>query len=185
MSPSRWPSALPRPFRRARAAAPALLILAAVWFAACSKQAALPLGVNQRPTLELTQAPASSTIPFFYAYELRWAGFDVDGHIDHFRYAIDPPTQTDADTVWTVTTENRKSFLFHSDRVDTTTDQTAEGFHTIVLEGIDDRGANSGPGGCSLISFTIAPPVEVKNPVADHLMPRRFGAFVPNTGKAR
>src|SRR5258706_10605133 len=113
------------PRRAAHAGAALALLSVAISLAACSKSPPLELGPNQRPTMEVTQAPVSATQPFFYAYELRWAGFDVDGHIDHFRYTIDPPTQTVADTVWVSTTENRKSFLFRSDHVDTLTDQTA------------------------------------------------------------
>src|SRR5437773_1463771 len=104
MSPSRRPGAVPRWILRGRAAAALSLVVSALWFAACSKQAPLPLSPNQRPTLELTQAPVTSTQPFFYAYELRWAGYDVDGHIDYFRYTIDPPTEPNSDTVWTKTT---------------------------------------------------------------------------------
>jgi len=175
MSPIRRPHAVPRWVHRGRAVAAAFLTFAAIWFAACSKESPLSLGENQRPTLELTQAPATTLQPFFYAYELRWAGYDVDGHIDHFRYAIDPPLQLNADTVWTKTTENRKSFLFHSDKVDTTTDQTAEGYHTIVLEAVDDRGGISVPVACSFTSFTIAPTIQITNPVPNHLLPPTFG----------
>jgi hypothetical protein len=175
MSPSSWSHPVPRWVHRGRAVAAASLTFATLWFAACSKQAPLSLGENQRPTLELTQAPVSSTQPFFYAYELRWAGYDVDGHIAYFRYSIDPPTTPDADTVWTKTSENRKSFLFHSDKVDTTTDKTAEGYHTIVLEAVDDRGAVSAPEACSFTSFTIAPTIQITNPVPNHLLPPTFG----------
>src|SRR5262252_4355990 len=102
MSGSLSPSSPAPPARRRRRFAPAValapLLLAPLWFAACSKQSPIALGPNQRPTIELTQAPATTTVPFFYAYELRWAGFDVDGHIDYFRYAIDPSGQANADT---------------------------------------------------------------------------------------
>jgi hypothetical protein len=175
MSPSCWPRPVPRWIHQGRVVAAASLVVSAMWFAACSRQTPLSLGENQRPTLELTQAPASSTQPFFYAYELRWAGYDVDGHIDYFRYSIDPPTEPNSDTVWTKTTENRKSFLFHSDQVDTSTDQTAEGYHTIVIEAVDDRGATSAPQACSFTSFTIAPTIQITNPVPNHLLPPTFG----------
>ena len=175
MSPSSWPRPVPRWVHRGRAAAAACLTFTALWFAACSRQAPLSLGENQRPTLELTQAPATATQPFFYAYELRWAGYDVDGQVDYYRYSIDPPTAPDADTVWTKTNDNRKSFLFHSDHVDTTTDQTAEGYHTIVLEAVDDRGGVSAPQSCSFTSFTIAPTIQITNPVPNHLLPPTFG----------
>ena len=178
MSPSSWPRPGRRWVHRARVAAAASLTFAAMWFAACSKQSPLSMGENQRPTLELTQAPVTDTQPFFYAYELRWAGYDVDGHIDYYRYTIDPPTTPNSDTVWTKTTENRKSFLFHADKVDTSTDQTAEGYHTIVLEAVDDRGAVSAPQACSFTSFTIAPTVQITNPVPNHLLPPTFGPSI-------
>ena len=38
------------------------------------------------------------------------------------------------------TTENRKSFLFRSEKLDSTTDRTAEGFHTVVLEAVGRLG---------------------------------------------
>ena len=162
--------------RRAAHAALAILTLgAAVVLSACSKQSPIPLGPNTRPTLEVTQAPVTATQPFFYAYELRWAGFDVDGRIDHFRYAIDPPTAANSETVWVSTKENRQSFLFRSDKLDTLTDQTAEGFHTIVLEAVDDRGDFSEPVSRSFTSVTIAPTVQITQPTPNHLFTPTFG----------
>lgn len=161
--------------RAARAAAALALLCAAAWLPACSKMSPTPLGPNTRPTLEVTQAPVSATQPFFYAYELRWAGFDVDGRIDHFRYAIDPPTTPNSDTVWVNTKENRQSFLFRSDKVDTLTDQTAEGYHTIVLEAVDDRGDFSEPVSRSFTSVTIAPTLQIIQPVPNHLFSPTFG----------
>ena len=164
--------------RASQAAATLALMFSIAWLPACSKQAALPLLPNQRPTLDVTQAPASSTQPFFYAYEVRWAGFDADGRIDHFRYAIDPPTEADADTPWVNTNENRKSFLFHSDKLDSLSDQTAEGYHTLVLEAVDDRGDFSAPVTRSFTSFTIAPTVQIVQPVLNHHFTLVFGPSV-------
>ena len=161
--------------RAARAVAALALMLAAVWLPACSRQAPLQLGPNARPTLEVTQAPVTATQPFFYGYELRWAGFDTDGRIDHFRYAIDPPTAASSETVWVSTPENRRSFLFRSDKLDTLTDQVAEGFHTIVLEAVDDRGAFSEPVSRSFTSVTIAPTLQITQPVPNHLFTPTFG----------
>ena len=163
--------------RRALQALSALALwLALAVLPACSKQASiLPALPNARPTIEVTQAPLASTQPFFYGYEIRWAGFDTDGRIDHFRYALDPPTRAGAETTWVNLTENRKSFLFRSDKVDTLTDQTAEGYHTVVLEAVDDRGDHSEPHAVSLTSFTIAPTVQITNPVPNHLFTPTFG----------
>jgi hypothetical protein len=162
--------------RRAASAAAALALLSVtIWLAACSNVAPLDPGPNQRPTLEVTQAPVSASQPFFYAYELRWAGYDVDGRIDHFRYVIDPPTQSASETVWVSTTENRKAFQFRSDSLDSSTDQTAQGYHTIVLEAVDDRGAASAPVSRSFTSFTIAPTVQIVQPVPNHFFHPTFG----------
>ena len=153
-----------------------LLSVTAFLVAACSKKAVvLPTLPNARPTLEVTQAPITTTQPFFYGYEIRWAGYDTDGRIDHYRYALDPPSRADAETTWVELTDNRKSFLFQSTKLDTLTDQTAEGYHTVVLEAIDDRGDHSLPTTVSLTSFTIAPTVQITNPVPNHLFTPTFG----------
>lgn len=154
------------PLVRAGRACAAVLILSslfAAFLSSCSKEA-IPLLPNVRPTIEVTQAPVNPTQPFFYGYELRWAGYDVDGYIDHFQYAVDPPGGLQAETTWVQTTENRKSFLFHADSVSSGSDLTAEGYHTIVLRAVDDRGGTSPPVWRSLTSFTIAPTVQIVQP---------------------
>lgn len=153
----------------------ALPLLAALGLAGCSKTAPLLSLPNQRPTLEVTQAPVSADRPFFYGYELRWAGYDTDGFVESFRYAIDPPTAANAETAWVSTRDNRRSFLFPANQVDTLTDQTAEGYHTIVLQAVDDRGGRSAPVSRSLTSFTIAPTVQITQPVPNHLFAPTFG----------
>ena len=163
--------------RRVQVVFAALLLgVTAFLVAACSKKSVvLPAPPNARPTLEVTQAPITTTQPFFYGYEIRWAGYDTDGRIDHYRYALDPPSRADAETTWVELTDNRKSFLFQSSKLDTLTDQTAEGYHTVVLEAIDDRGDHSLPATVSLTSFTIAPTVQITNPVPNHLFTPTFG----------
>ncbi len=161
--------------RRMLPAAAALIWFTVLLLTGCAKPDAIALLPNQRPTIEVTQAPVTSDQPFFYGYELRWAGFDADGRVDHFRYTIDPPTQAGADTVWESTRDNRRSFLFRSDKVDTLTDRTAEGYHTIVLEAVDDRGDFSAPVTRSITSFTIAPTVQIIQPVPNHLFSPTFG----------
>jgi len=151
------------------------MVFVASWLVGCARPQAIVLLPNQRPTLEVTQAPVSANQPFFYGYEFRWAGFDADGHIDHFRYALDPPTTADAETTWVKTTDNRRSFLFPSSQVDTLTDRTAEGYHTIVLQAVDDRGAFSAPVARSVTSFTIAPIVQIVQPTPNHLFSPTFG----------
>jgi len=151
------------------------MVFIASWLVGCARPQTIALLPNQRPTLEVTQAPVSANQPFFYGYEFRWAGFDADGRIDHFRYALDPPTTADAETTWVKTNDNRRSFLFPSSQVDTLTDRTAEGYHTIVLQAVDDRGAFSAPVSRSVTSFTIAPIVQIVQPTPNHLFSPTFG----------
>lgn len=159
-------------FRLARSIRAALLPVAAALLAlsGCSPfkyTGVLPL--NQRPVVELNQAPASTTQPYFYAYEMRWAGFDMDGTIDHFLYCVDPPTTAGADTPWVATTANRQTFTFRSQNADSAGSNTASAYHTFVLKAVDDGGLLSAPVARSFNSFTLAPTVTILAPVPNHL----------------
>ncbi len=133
------------------------------------------LPANQRPEVELTQVPASTTQQYFYAYEIRWAGFDADGSIDHYLYCIDPPTEALADTPWVSTTENRGTFVFRANNVDSATAGTGHAFHTFVVKAVDNGGLASAPAFSSFNSYTITPTVRITAPVANHLFTPTFG----------
>lgn len=153
-----------------------VLVLLAIVAAGCGKKlysGLLP--ANQAPTIELTQAPASATLPYFYAYEMRWAGFDMDGTIAYYEYVLDPPTALNSDTTWVRTTKNRETFQFRSDVVDTVGATTAHGYHTFVVRAVDDQGAPSNVLTCSFNSFTLAPIVRIVTPVPNHLNTPQFG----------
>lgn len=154
----------------------AWLLLASLAAAGCGKS--LYTGMlppNQRPSLELTQAPSSATQPYFYAYEMRWAGFDMDGTVAFYEYAIDPPTSVDAETAWVKTTKNRETFEFRSDIVDTVGAVTAHAFHRFVVRAVDDAGDRSAPKSCAFNSFTIAPTVQIVSPFPNHLNTPQMG----------
>lgn len=89
----------PRPRAGRRLALAGLVALLALGGCGKGKYVGL-MPANQRPELELTQVPASTTQPYFYAYEIRWAGFDADGVVDHYLYCVDPPTTAGTDTPW-------------------------------------------------------------------------------------
>jgi len=144
----------------------------------CSKDAQLSPLANQRPTVQITQAPTDPQRAFFYAYEIRWAGFDDDGRIDHFLYCVDPPTEADVDTPWVKTTENRQTFLFQSENADSLASPTAKGFHTFVLKAVDDRGGLSAPESRSFTSFTVTPTVKFVNPTPNHLLSPTYGPSI-------
>jgi hypothetical protein len=81
-----------------------------VLFAGCdtAPHIASPI-TNQPPTVRLTAAPVSElkSDSVFYAYRINWVGYDPDGRVDHFLYAIDPPSVDRVDSTWTQTRLNQ------------------------------------------------------------------------------
>jgi hypothetical protein len=132
----------------------------------------LPAVVNQPPEISLTQAPATSGRPYFYAYEIFWTGYDPDGRVDHYLYAVDPPTAAHADTPWVYSTENRHTFLFRSDDADSLGTRTNPGgFHVFVITAVDDKGARSPVLSQAFFSYTVAPRVVFLQPKPNHIFP--------------
>ena len=148
----------------------AAVLASAALLAGCNKKMHLPVVTNLRPEVTLTQAPVSSSKPYFYSYELRWTGFDPDGRITEYRIAEDPPDPPATDTSWIVTTDNRRTFTFTSNDPDSLgTNANPGGHHTIVLEAIDNQGLASEPVTRSFFSYTVAPEVHILQPTPNHL----------------
>lgn len=133
--------------------------------------------MNQPPTVTLTQAPATTTQPYFYAYEIFWTGYDPDGAVDHYEYAVDPPTRAGQDTAWVRTIENRHTFLFSSTDADSLGTRTNPGgFHVFVIRAVDNLDARSPVVAQAFFSYTVAPTVKfvrpvIKNPVLWPILP--------------
>ena len=159
-----------------------LAVLAAFSVFACSKkQLAGVAGVaipNLPPTVELSQAPATADTAGTYVYELSWAGFDPDGRVVRFFYAIDPPSKAFTDTLWVGTTANRGTFTFRSDSVGSGGSTRARGFHTVALYCVDDRGARSPVVFASFTSTTVAPTVQILSPTPSALISRELASAV-------
>jgi len=147
--------------------------------AACTSCEKLPLSgtllPNQPPTVVLSQVPAASEVTGTYAYELSWAGFDTDGIVETFHYAVDPPSADLAETTWVRTAANRRTFVFRSDSLDSGSAVFAHGYHTIVVRAQDDRGAVSLPAIASFSSRTVAPTVTITSPSPHKLLARQVG----------
>lgn len=126
---------------------------------------------NQRPTVEFSRTPALSQDQSSYACEISWTGSDIDGRVVAFRYAIDPPTASSADTQWTATSDNRGTFRFAADSV-----IAGQGrrFHTFVIQAIDDKGARSAPAQVSFDATTIAPTIHLISPSPQRLLAARL-----------
>ena len=80
----------------------------------CSKQLQHMMLPNQRPTVRLTAAPIDTAGRYFYSYILDWVGFDPDGRVDHYLYAVDPSDSAGRDTAWIVTRNNEERLQFRS-----------------------------------------------------------------------
>lgn len=149
---------------------------------------------NTRPTISLTQAPIDTVqldpqtglpLQYFYAYRLQWSGFDPDGKVDHYLYAVDPPTAQQVaagqDTVWERTTKNEQIVFFRATRRDPnspTSRPTSNDFHTFVIKAFDNGGLQSEPEQRVFFSYTVAPTVTITNPPPSSLIQRQVSPSV-------
>ncbi|MEQ1831664.1 MAG: hypothetical protein ABL977_01330 [Candidatus Eisenbacteria bacterium] len=105
-----------------------------------------------------------------YVHELSWAGFDPDGRVTGFFYAVDPPSASGAETTWVATRANRATFVFRSDSLEAGTATRARGFHTVAVYGVDDHGARSPVVFASFTSTTVTPTVQIVSPGPNALL---------------
>src|SRR5437667_3922056 len=146
-------------------AALAAATLGAFVASGCSKQLQHMMLPNQRPTVRLTAAPIDTTGRYFYSYILDWVGFDPDGRVDHYLYAVDPPDSAGRDTAWVVTRSNEERLQFRSSRPDPLDpDFKSRNFHIFVIKAVDDRGEAGPPAARAFFSFTQAPTVQITGP---------------------
>ena len=141
----------------------------------CGKGAGGVLNLNQRPTVDLTQAPVrADSTRYFYAYRLNWSGYDPDGRIDHFEYTIDPPNNAQVaagrETVWVRTAKNEEIVFFKASRPDSIINPArplSTDFHVFVIRAIDNSASDSRysePKVRAFYSYTVAPEVLILNP---------------------
>ena len=168
---------------RFAALAAVLAALGAAGVNGCSTKVSGTLIPNLPPTVELTNAPVSKDVsnPYFYAYRVNWSGNDPDGRVDHYEYAIDPPPVVvrdtskcnNGDTCWITTTKNEEILFFratHPDSIQGTKPPTASDVHTFVIRAVDNSGARSPYKYRSFYSYTIAPSVNIINPLPSALL---------------
>ena len=160
---------------RMRALSPVLLtlaVLAGLGSYGCSKTLKNTILPNQRPTMRLTYAPVDTTQAEFYTYKMNWVGFDADGRVTRFEYAIDPPSDAGLDTEWVATTNNEQTFNFTASIPgDPTVPQPlARDFHVFVIRALDNRGLYSAPIARAFYSFGVAPVVRIDEPAPSSLI---------------
>lgn len=131
---------------------------------------------NERPTLDLTQAPVSTTDRYFYYYRMNWIGNDPDGRVDHYLYAKDPPTADQVlagrDTAWILTRKNEELLQFTASIPDTNAGAIVRASepHVFVIKAIDDKGLASAVSSRAFFSYTTAPSVQIMDPTPSRLL---------------
>src|SRR5262249_2405961 len=151
----------------------------AIAFAACSKQGLHGvLSPNQPPTIELTQTPVPNDTSGTYVYELSWAGFDPDGRIVRFQYAVDPPSDAGAEPTWVSTAANRLTFRFRADSTTAGDNFHLHATHTVAVVAFDNAGARSAVAFVSFVAHTVAPTVAILKPSPSALIARQLAPSV-------
>ena len=163
-----------RHFSLGRAAAFCAGFLVVVASLGCEKAGVKFFVPNQRPTVDLTAAPVSTSDTAWYSYRMNWSGSDADGRIERFEYAIDPPTTPDAETLWVSTLKNEQQLFFQASKAyfDPRRGWRSNDFHTFVVRAIDNAGGISAPKSRAFYSYTIAPVVFISNPLPNKFISR-------------
>ncbi len=107
---------------------------------------------NKEPETELTGAPAESSAAF-YRVHLFWKGFDSDGMIQGFEYALDDTTREE---LWVFTNKTDSLFVFN-----TATDESQLQIrdHRFFVRAIDNQGKEDpSPSSISFLAQTEAQP---------------------------
>ena len=146
----------------------ALAVLIGLGSAGCSKQLQHTVLQNQPPTVRLTWAPIDTQSQVFYIYKLNWVGYDPDGRVVRFEYAVDPPEGPDAVISWTSTTDNEQTIRFESTKPESGFQSLpvprSRDFHIFAIRAVDDRGAVSEPVERAFYSFGVAPVAQILEP---------------------
>ncbi len=178
------------------ALAAALAVAAGLGTLGCSHKLSGTFLPNMRPVVRLTWAPikppdADSSHADFYIYKMNWTGYDPDGRVVSFQYAVDPPTAPHSDTAWVTTTKYEQIIQFPASRPDPVVSKNQTGpsltrdFHVFVIRAVDNQGAPSEPVARAFFSFGVAPEVQIISPVPSELIsPQVTPAFqITWTGK--
>jgi hypothetical protein len=118
-----------------------------------------------------TPPAPGETIP--YHSTLSWLGTDLDGTVDGYRYAIDPPLF--GEPYWFGTSATSQLFFFRATTLQTPVPASGPVMfadpHTFVIEAIDNDGLQSLPVSRTFVTFTIAPEVRIVSPTPSAVGP--------------
>jgi hypothetical protein len=162
-----------------------MVFLMAVFAAGCEEGGGVLLE-NQAPTVWLSAAPPEGSLSR-YTLQLYWGGWDPDGEIDYYEYAItdneggvfDPADTTGSDK-WRRVFRNDSTFLFSADVVADSSSLDPNNLepvdflrsHTFFIRSVDDQGlATRKPAYRSFTSRTLSPIVDVTVPTTSAFNP--------------
>ena len=135
-----------------------LSLPALLCFSGCSKKEKGTAVSNFKPHVKVSGGPPQGGVSN-YTVPIYWFGWDEDGVVDHFLYALDDTTS------WIETRFFQGSFLFSADSV-----RAGEEFgkwHTFWIKAIDNDGAVSYPDYLTFDARTIAPKTTIISPSCD------------------
>ncbi len=108
-----------------------ILVLIGGFASGCREQSSAPIDRNRAPETVLTGVPGDSTSSF-YRLQLFWAGYDIDGAVVGYEWAITDSLPGE-DIVWTYTSRTDSTFVF-------TVDENREVLgHRFYLRAIDNE----------------------------------------------
>jgi hypothetical protein len=156
--------------------AAAVILLACV---SCSHPPDVERG-NRRPGVRLTGGPVEGD-SVSYASEFFWTGWDEDGIIDHYQYAIDIPADftleeingvADVGIAWRDTSAFRSRFRFTTSKQDSIqrSNNTIEiperfvGDHTFYVRSVDNEGLVSEADFLSFTARNVTPRTRISIP---------------------
>lgn len=123
--------------------------------------------LNTPPHVKVSGGPPQGGVSS-YSVPIFWFGWDDDGVVDHFLYAIDDTTN------WTETRFFQGSFLFSADSVRSGGEFGR--YHIFWVKAIDNENAESDPDYLAFDARTIAPKSTIISPTCDST---KTGGYVP------
>jgi hypothetical protein len=166
----------------------AFLFLVGAQLAGCADSEQGEFKENQPPTVWLSSAPPEGSVEQ-YVVKMYWGGWDPDGEIAYYEYAItdnetgvfDPADTVGADR-WSKVYSNDSTFTFSADvLVDTNTTEQVTDFtrsHTFFIRAVDRRGlASRVPAYRSFTAHTLSPEVSIIVPQQVLLNPANLPAI--------
>lgn len=143
-------------------------VLLALLAAGCGSQLRRQFAPNQTPEIQLDPPVTASADAQALAYSMTWRAQDSDGRVDHYLYALDPPSLERVDETWTLGREPSATIRFARrsapGRAVPAQARWRDDFHVFAVRAVDEQGLQSASAAVALFEDNIAPSVYIENP---------------------